>query len=217
MRTALILAALLAITTPANAQRVFRASSIDIEQNERLGKIESQVDRIEASIASLAVTIENRAVKDSLTPVRPKPVAATQVVTKPVVNRQPASHYTQTELIGIVQAAYPGGDYTRHADVSPRSAVWSHLQDSNHQFTAAQVNGLPQGIALGLHGLHHAGRIKATRSSQTASPQVARSQPAIQQFIAQPSVQSVGGCANGQCARPSQPAVRFRSFGIFRR
>ena len=215
MRPFLILAFVVLFAVPANAQRVFRASSIDLEQNERLDKLESQVGRIEASIVSLAVAMEKQAKPQPVA--APKPVVATQVATKQVVNRQPASHYTQAELVGIVQAAYPSGDYTRYADVSPRSAVWSHLQDSNHQFTAAQVNGLPQNIALGLHGLNHAGRIKATRSSQTASPQVARSQPAIQQFITQPSVQAVGGCANGQCARPSQPAVRFRSFGIFRR
>jgi hypothetical protein len=215
MRPFLILAFVVLFAVPANAQRVFRASSIDLEQNERLDKIESQVDRIEASIASLAVAIEKQAKPQPV--VAPKPVVATQVATKPIVARQPASHYTQAELVGIVQAAYPGGDYTRYADVSPRSAVWSHLQDSNHQFTSAQVNGLPQNIALGLHGLHRAGRIKATRSSQAATPQVARSQPAIQQFITQPSVQAVGGCANGQCARPSYSQPVRRSIGLFRR
>jgi hypothetical protein len=89
--------------------------------------------------------------------------------------------------------------------------------DGNHQFTAAQVQGLPQEIALGLHGLHHANKIRATRSSRAAAPQVAYSQPAIQQSYPQPVIQAAGGCANGQCARPSYSQPTRRSFGIFRR
>jgi hypothetical protein len=214
----MMLAVLLA--SNAEAQRVFRASSLDIEQNERLDSMESKVSRIEASVAAIAAAVEKRSQLVAV----PQPVTVTpvSVITQPATIRQVPSqsgYYSQAELIAIVQAAYPSGDYTRYADVSPRSGVWNHLMDSNHQFTSAQVNGLPQDIALGLHGLHHANKIRATRSSRVIAPQVAYSQPAIQQPYSQPVqyAQAAGGCANGQCARPSYSQPARRSFGFFRR
>lgn len=220
---------------PAQAQRVFRASSIDIEQNERIDTIEAKVSRIESSVASLVTAIEKQqlprtavVVESRAVTIEPTTVTPVSVITQPATIRQSSSqssgYYSQAELIAIVQAAYPGGDYTKYADVSPKSGVWSHLTDGNHQFTAAQVNGLPQDIALGLHGLHHAGKIRATRSSRAVAPQVAYSQPAIQQYsqpaikqYSQPAIQATGGCANGQCARPSYSQPARRAFGIFRR
>lgn len=230
-RTLILIVAVAVLAPVANAQRVFRASSIDIEQNERIDTIEAKVSRIESSVASLVVVLEKQAKPQAVAVAQPATVAHTtpvSVTLSPPVTRQASSqsgYYSQAELISIVQAAYPGGDYTRYADVSPRSGVWSHLTDGNHQFTAAQVNGLPQDIALGLHGLHHAGKIRATRSSRAVAPQVAYSQPAampaIQQSYSQPAIQYAqpagGGCANGQCARPSYSQPVRRSFGIFRR
>jgi len=218
-----LIVAIATLAPVANAQRVFRASSIDLEQNERIDSLESKVSRIESSVSKLVASLEKQA-----QPVRiasqPATVTPVSVITQPATIRQSSSqsggYYSQAELIAIVQAAYPSGDYTRYADVSPRSGVWTHLMDGNHQFTAAQVNGLPQDIALGLHGLHHAGKIRATRSSRAVAPQVAYSQPAIQQSYSQPAIQyaqAAGGCANGQCARPSYSQPVRRSFGIFRR
>jgi hypothetical protein len=213
-----LIVAIATLAPAANAQRVFRASSIDIEQNERIDTIESKVARIESSVSKLVAAMEAKNTLPQPATVVSEPVRTiTPVsVTRPQASIQ-SGHYSQAELIAIVQAAYPGGDYTRYADVSPRSGVWTHLMDGNHQFTAAQVNGLPQDIALGLHGLHHAGKIRATRSSRAAAPQVAYSQPAIQQSYSQPVIQAAGGCANGQCARPSYSQPTRRSFGIFRR
>jgi hypothetical protein len=216
----LILVVAVAMLAPvANAQRVFRASSIDIEQNERIDSLESKVSRIESSVSKLVAVVERQS-----QPVRiasqPATITPVSTAVQPATIRQPSSqsgYYSQAELIAIVRAAYPGGDYTRYADVSPRSGVWTHLQDGNHQFTSQQVSGLPQDIALGLHGLHHANKVRATRSSQAVAPQVARSQPAIQRSYPQPVVQAAGGCANGQCARPSYSQPARRSFGIFRR
>jgi len=54
------------------------------------------------------------------------------------------------------------------ADVQPRSAVWSHLQDYRHQFTAEQVTGLSQWEALALHAAHHNGQITPFRGSVKA-------------------------------------------------
>ena len=217
----LVLVVAVAVLAPAaNAQRVFRASSIDIEQNERIDAMEAKVSRIESSVASLVAALEKRPQPVAIAS-QPATVTPVSVITQPATIRQPSSqssgYYSQAELIAIVQAAYPGGDYTRYADVSPRSGVWRHLQDGNHQFTSSQVSGLPQDIALGLHGLHHAGKIRATRSTRVTAPQVAYSQPAIQQSYSQPVYQAAGGCANGQCARPSYSTGRSRSFGFFRR
>jgi hypothetical protein len=225
----LTLAIAIVIFSPAaNAQRVFRASSIDLEQNDRIDSLESKVSRIESSVSKLVASLEKQA-----QPVRiasqPATVTPVSVITQAPTIRQASSqsgYYSQAELIAIVQAAYPGGDYTRYADVSPRSGVWTHLQDGNHQFTAAQVQGLPQDIALGLHGLHHANKVRATRSSRAAAPQLAHSQPAIQQSYPQPAIQqsysqpviqAAGGSANGQCDRPLFSQPNRRSFGIFSR
>jgi hypothetical protein len=199
------------LASTANAQRVFRASSIDIEQNERIDAIDQRVERIESSVASLVSAIEKQIeVKPVTVEAAPPKVETVVSVRKP--SAKPASnYYSQAELIGIVRAAYPNGNYTRYADVSPRSGVWRHLQDSNHRFTASQVEGLPQDIALGLHGLHHANLIRATRGTSKVSAPVVRSQPAK-------VVQAAGGCPNGQCARQSQPArqQQFRTFRLFR-
>lgn len=214
-----LIVAVVMFAPEANAQRVFRASSIDIEQNERIDTIEAKVSRIESSVASLVCAIEKQA-KPVTIAAQPATTTPVSVITQPATIRQASSesgYYSQAELIAIVQAAYPSGDYTRYADVSPRSGVWRHLQDGNHQFTAAQVNGLPQNIALGLHGLHHAGKIRATKSSRVAAPQIAYSQPAIQQYSQPAIIQAAGGCANGQCARPSYSTGRSRPFGFFRR
>jgi hypothetical protein len=218
----MILVVAVALLAPAaNAQRVFRASSIDIEQNERIDAMEAKVSRIESSVAALVAAIKKQSASPVAIASQSATVTPVSVITQPATIRQPSSqssgYYSQAELIAIVQAAYPRGDYTRYADVSPRSGVWNHLQDGSHQFTAAQVQGLPQDIALGLHGLHHANKIRATRSSRVTAPQVAYSQPATQQSYRQPVIQAAGGCANGQCARPSYSSGRSRSFGFFRR
>jgi hypothetical protein len=214
-RVLILIVAIATLAPVASAQRVFRASSIDLEQNDRIDSLESKVSRIESSVSKLIASLES---KNTLP--QPATVTPVSVITQAPTIRQASSqsgYYSQAELIAIVQAAYPGGDYTRYADVSPRSGVWTHLMDGSHQFTAAQVQGLPQDIALGLHGLHHANKIRATRSSRAAAPQVAYSQPAIQQSYSQPVIQAAGGCANGQCARPSYSQPTRRSFGIFRR
>ena len=220
-RIMILLIAVAVLAPAANAQRVFRASSIDLEQNERIDTIEAKVSRIESSVASLVAALEKQAKPAVAKPVTVANFTPVSVAMPLPVARQVATqsgYYSQAELIAIVQQAYPGGDYTRYADVSPRSGVWTHLMDGNHQFTAAQVDGLPQDIALGLHGLHHAGKIRATQSSRAVAPQVAYSQPVAQQY-SQPIqyAQAVGGCANGQCARPSYSQPVRRSFGFFRR
>lgn len=239
-RIAIAIVFLATVAPAANGQRVFRASSIDIEQNERIDSLEAKVGRIEASVNKLVSAVEAKQIAKPATVVS-EPVRVIQPAissdTIPVSTQSPEprlsrSRYSQAELVSIVQQAYPSGDWTRYADVSPRSAVWSHLQDPNHQFSAEQVQGLPQNIALGLHGLHHAGKIRATRIGQPqtmtatvyAEPQP---QPVVMQSYPQPVAapvysqpiiqQSGGGCPNGQCPAPSYSQPVRRSFGIFRR
>lgn len=220
-RILILIVAIATLAPVASAQRVFRASSIDLEQNDRIDSLESKVSRIESSVSKLVAAIESKAVVQPATIVAEPVRTITPVSVQRTQAAMPSGYYSQSELISIVRSAYPNGNYTRYADVSPRSAVWSHLMDGNHQFTSAQVQGLPQDIALGLHGLHHAGRIKATRSggnvsyAQPAMPQVTYSQPAY----SQPSqvFQQAGGCANGQCPTPARSQSVRRSFGIFRR
>lgn len=209
----LALATIALFASTAQAQRIFYASAIDVEQNERLDAVETKIDRIETEIERLSVVAKP-------TPAKAVPVSVSlpQPQPKPVAS----NYYSQAELIAIVRNAYPSGNYTQYADVQPRSSVWSHLQDGSHQFTASQVNGLPQDIALGLHGLHHANRIRATRSTMQVSVPVP--QPTYQpmpQATPQPAYQSAGGCANGRCPSPArvqpQSQQRFRIFPRMRR
>ena len=70
----LLLFAIVLIAVPAQAQRVFRASSIDMEQNERIDVLESKIDLLEGSIDRLITAME-----------RPAPVVAAIPKPKPVV------------------------------------------------------------------------------------------------------------------------------------
>lgn len=214
-----------ALTTTAEAQRVFRASSIDVEQNERLDAVEAKVDQIADSLKSIEQLLSAQAMervvaqaprpkpadKESLTTAKPAPtVPSSRTVQTPTSNR-----YTQAELTAIVQSRYPSGFRVRHADVSPRSAVWSHLKSGIHGFSAEQVDGMPQWIALGLHDMEHGGEITPFRSSASSASTAARpASPA-----APPVVASFGvGCANGQCARQiTARSVQLRSRGTVRR
>ena len=222
MRLILILLLAIATASTANAQRVFRASSIDLEQNDRLDSLESKVDRIESSVAALVAVLEKRAVQEPATVAKPAPKPDPKVA-KLTVDKSESPYYSQAELVAIVKAEYPRGDYTRYADVSPRSAVWRHLQDGeNHSFTATQVNGMSQSIALGLHGLEHAGKITPYRSGVKPKPRKTEarlvSTPAKTTTVKR-SVQQVGGCASGSCARPvtAAPTQRVRLFNFLRR
>jgi hypothetical protein len=242
-RIVLLMGAMLLAST-ANAQRVFRASSIDVEQNERIDSISDRVDRIETDIALIASAIEKQSeAKAAIV----QAVATPSVVEKPATAKaetvvavsqpsqatveQQSTRYSQDELISIVKAAYPHGDYERYATVEPKNDVWRHLQSGSHGFTATQVSGLPQDIALGLHGLHHANLIRPTRgtsrvSQPVAQTQVVYSQPAYSQPVTyapqpvvrqQPTYQAAGGCANGRCPNPAQPAQQHQRFRLFPR
>lgn len=188
----LLLIALLTFSVPCHAQRIFRAS-IDEEQNARLDKLESAVDKLTTLVEKLA----EKPVETTVTKSLPFP---TQEIKAPPVQRVVTSNrYTGEELEAIVRNHYPRGDYTRYADVSPRSGVWRHLQDSNHGFTSDQVNGMNQNIALGLHGLHHAGLITATKKAPPSIPETGV--VTTQKVKPQNTILQIGGCANGNCAR----------------
>lgn len=170
-------------------------------------------------------------------------VPASNVEDASEVASEPADSgfYSREELEAIVQAAYAKdanryrsaeASYTRYATVSPRSAVWQHLMDSNHQFTREQVSGMSQNVALGLHGLHHAGKITPYRNSgntlvvtkKVTAPQKKSAVGVADTGCADGSCPLVSrseskvqsGCANGQCARPAT-TYRARSGGLFRR
>jgi len=195
----LVLLFVLFFPVQAQAQRVFRAS-IDEKQNKRLDKLESAVDRLTNIVEILATTPPPSPEK------KPAPVVTVSRQTQPISNR-----YTRQELESIVRQHYPNGDYTRYADVSPRSGTIRHLMDSNHQFTSAQVSGMDINLALGLHGLHHRNLITSNRGSYKNPVQKSIQ---IAQPLVQPSqsIQMIGGCANGQCARQSVTSTRRRLF-----
>lgn len=147
----------------------------------------------------------------------PKPAAVSRTAARPAPAR-----YTIGELRRAIHRVAPNGwQGPQYADVSPRSAVWSHLT-GEHGFTSQQVSGLTQGEALVLHDLAHAGKASPTRTRSAgvdrshdtglslgvARGGTPRRSPAV------PVIQSAAGCANGQC--PISSPVRQRR-GLFGR
>lgn len=205
----LLLPLLLLLAIPASAQLRFTASPVE----QRLDSAEQRLDTLESTVKQLAETnhqivallAKQAAPAKPVQPVVEKP--APQLVSvqpaKPVRVVQPA----QSSYAAIVRSHFPNGWRGEYADVSPRSAVYIHLQQ--HGFSASDIQGLDQNTALGLHALAHAGLV---RPGQYSTPQENRVRTA--------PVQQMGGCANGQCARPGVSYSQRRSgvfgFGIFR-
>lgn len=174
-------------TLPLYAQRVFRASRIDLEQNERLDTLEQRMDMVESAVT-----------QDTLTTAPAPPKAK-----PPKVEAKPRdTYFTSAELRSLIRQHGQWTGQPKYADVSPRSAVRRHLQNE-HRFTAKQVRGLSQSESLALHDYAHGGIIKptiavrGTRLKRMREPKPARST----------TLQSYrpvgGGCANGRCARQS--------------
>ena len=74
----LLLITIAMIAMPAQAQRVFRASSIDMEQNERIDILEARFALLEDSIDRLALVMERPAPVVAIIP-KPKPVVVAVV------------------------------------------------------------------------------------------------------------------------------------------
>jgi hypothetical protein len=227
---------------PLQAQRVFRASAIDMEQDSRLDVLESQVAAIHDAIGQMVKPAPNpvpNAKPVSKPVVEPKAVVvARQTLAQPV---SASNRYSTGELRTIIQSMRPGGwRGPVYADVEPESWARQHLQ-SDHGFTSAQVSGLTQSECLILHDLRHGGKISPFRSSQsvqsmtvqpvivaapanaTATVQRSYNGPVVNRTVkrqvTQPQYQMQGGCPNGQCPtqRSQSSTPRFRLFpGLFR-
>lgn len=227
----LILLALIAVAVPAQAQRVFRASSIDLEQNARLDDHESRLAALESRRAEpVAAPVAQEEPVQPAVVVRPTTVTVTAPA-QPVAIQ--SSRYSSIELRSMIQQQRPGGwRGPVYASVEPESWARQHLI-GDHGFSANQVDGLSHHERLILHDLAHGGKIRATRSGQSVQRAVAQpvySQPVAQpvyqpapqpvyQQRSQPVYQQSGGCPNGQC--PTSPAQRsapqrFRLFGGWR-
>lgn len=236
----LLLFACLAV--PAQAQRVFRASAIDMEQDSRLDALESQVAAIHDAIGQLA-----KPTPDPVPNTKPVIVASAEPTKTTIVRRTvstpvvQSSRYSTSELRAIIQSMRPGGwRGPVYADVEPESWARQHLQ-SDHGFTATQVAGLTQSECLILHDLRHGGKVSPYRSSRSVQPltvqpvivaapaqatatvQRSYSGPVVNRTVTrqvtQPQYQIQSGCPNGQCPtqRSQKPTPRFRIFpGLFR-
>ena len=231
-----LLTILFVVATATQAQdRIFRASQIDLQQDARLDRLESQMLTLTAlveRIASQPVTVAPsgtqvrygdlktiNGVQHRLTqvgdgakwlPVQSQPVAVK--ASTPTSNR-----YTTSELRAIIQQMRPGGwRGPVYDDVEPESWAGTHLVKT-HVFTNEQVNGLSQSEKLILHDLRHGGKVSPYRSSQSYVSQPIVQKSYVVEPIVQPSpwptVQASGGCPNGQC--PTSPARRVRGFRLF--
>lgn len=222
MRSLLILTVFLLLPLPSHAQRVFRASAIDLEQNERLDDHESRLAKLEAR-KTVPAFIQPREQEPTVSyEPGPEPeyvyvrVGDTKTIDgethrlervgnehrwMPIrralqtVSAVGQGRYTTAELKSIA-ANYRGPTY---ATVSPASWAWEHLQD-DHGFSASQVSGLSQSEALTIHNMAHGNKITPYRSRRSAEV-VTQSAP-IQRVM-----QSAGGCPGGRC-----PTVRRSSW-----
>lgn len=233
MRSLLILIAAL-LATPAQAQRVFRASSLDQEQNERLDKHDQQI----ATLTTRMETLEqSAAVRGSLSesvsdPVPDAPAELATLGEPAEEPSEPASvrpspqpeRFTTSQLRRLIQQVRPGGwQGPVYADVEPRSAVKSHLLGPEHRFNWPQVQGLTNSEALILHDVapNHGNLIFPTRTEQSrahsrgrpSKPARKTQQAAAPERTAQPQS---AGCANGQCPT-SQSLPQSSGFPVFRR
>lgn len=200
------------ITVPAYGQTVFIPSRIDFEQNERLDKLEKEVERLDILDSEIFDIKESQTEIirkiDKLIEKPVKPLTVVQSTAKPIIVQQLTVSqnnglYSVSELRSIYYGEWPNGYRVRVAEVSPRSQVWNHLVSDAHSFQLSQVQGLTMEEALGIHDLYHAGLIRAQRGSY-------RGRSIVTQPSRSPSPQKTyntlapvfnSGCANGQCAR----------------
>ena len=200
----LLLPILFLLTVPVSAQLRFTASPVE----QRLDSAEQRLDTLESTVKQLATTNQQivallaQQQTKTVQPVVAKP-APQLVSAQPVRVVQPA----QSSYAAIVRSHFPNGWRGEYADVSPRSAVYIHLQQ--HGFSQADIQGLDQNTALVLHALAHAGLVRP--NSRTASPQHTHLQ---ENRVRTAPVQQMSGCANGQCARPGVSYSQRRS-GVF--
>lgn len=233
MRLLMLLVALV-VTAPAYGQRIFRASAIDQEQNNRLDALEARI----AAVESAPVVRESKPVRQQVavaTPVRVEsPVIQPPVVVRPAPARAMVSsgRYSTAELRAMIHAKRPGGwRGPQYADVSPRSAAKQHLVGPEHGFSWDQVAGLTQEEALILHDLapRHGNQIfpSGRRNVQAQPvPQVRVASYAPPMPMPQPMQQmpanpwpADSGCANGQCpiSSPTSQSVAPVRGGFFQR
>lgn len=243
MRSLILLAAMMVAAPAYSQQRTFRASSIDLEQNERIDTLESRMKAVEASVAARGIT-SPVTVSDPAPNAEPVVVAAPVVQSPPISVRQPSpqptsGRYTTEQLRAMIHAKRPGGwRGPQYADVSPRSLAKQHLVDPKHGFTWDQISGLSQDEALILHDLAptHGNQIFPSGRQPVRSVAAAPSLPPMQTVSTsnpwagmqseqygcangQCNRQAVEyGCANGQCANPQSSAFRGGFFrrGLFR-
>lgn len=193
------------LSSPSNAQRVFRAAPLDLEQNQRLDSLETRTEAVEQALAEIK--------SDEGPGESPALVGVTaSVSTRPPV-QAPSGLKTTDELRAEIASYRPQhldsrGRFNPHyATVRPVSGVYRHLQDGNHGFTEEQVSGLSLTDALILHDLapEHGGKISPYRNASSGCangqcPTPVRSSPSSTLNFQSAS----GGCPNGQC--PTQPS-----------
>ena len=190
-----VLVALVAL--PGIAQeRVFRASSIDLEQNERLTAVEARVSALEQVPATLPA---------------PKPKQVPAIVPRPQVALAQApqattargvQRYTTNQLRYKIQQFRPGGwTGAVYAGMVVPSQVKQHLVGAEHGFSWAQIQGLTHEEAMILHDLapKHGNKIfpqYVLASDRQSPPNQVAAQPSPKpqkQFSFDPF------CPNGQC------------------
>lgn len=166
------------------------------ELDGRVTNVESKVDKLEERVAGLEQADRPQPAKES------HPAPATPSV---------SARWTRAELDAWVRSRYSRSTPIR-TGVNPTSAVWRHLQDGNHGFSAAQVNGLEFWVAYALHDAHHRGLIAPFRTSAAVSATATVTNSPARTTVSR--TYAYQGCANGRCPRsvrvgPLRAATRW--------
>ena len=214
MKILLLLLSFVLIAVPAQAQRIFRASSIDLEQNDRLDTLEAKFSAIENSINKLSLAIEAASSKESLTvvekpePVKTAPPAKVVTTTKPVVLPAPTVVYSQPTRVTYSQPTPV--TYSQPVPIQRTvSNTSSGYYDGTSQWT------YPGDIRSHLQGTHGVGNTAGMTKNQmealhdslhNGSRSVSRSRTVTR------SVQQ-SACPGGVCPSPSYAPVRRGIFG----
>jgi hypothetical protein len=202
MKTLLFLLPLVLITAPVQAQRIFRASSIDLEQNDRLDVLEAKFSAIENSINKLSVAIETASAKEVVTVAVTEKPKTTEVATssKPVVLSPPTVIYSQPATVSYTPpvptqkiVTTSSGYYDGTSQRTYPGDIRSHLQGTHGVGSTA---GMTKDQMEALHDSLHNGSRSVSRS-RTVTRSVQQS-----------------ACPGGVCPSPaSRSTVRRGIFG----
>ena len=201
--------------SPANAQRIFRASPVDVEQDQRIDAIEAKVSRIETSVAEIVTLVKTQSATTTV-------AVSTPTKTAKSVARKNTPEYKVGDDItvsnGDVNTVIRIGEvdgmiaYFTAAKASPKPPQQQTVsyQPSRSRSHWTYPGDIKSHLASGHGNVNTAGMTRDQMESLHDDLHEGRSRPA-----ARPAVQPVAssGCPGGVCPTSSRSVQRTGIFG----